>query len=147
MQHYPSSPAAAPVGSRLCSRLKNAGLRRTRQRIALAKIVFCRGNRYLTAEMVHEEATADRIPVSLATVYNTLHQFEEAGLLRQVAVTGGRAYYDADSSEHPHFFMKDEQGILNLYPANLRVQRLPEPPQGYEVGRVDVVVYLRRIAN
>jgi Fur family iron response transcriptional regulator len=114
MRRNPSNRASATARPAICSRLKNAGLRPTRQRIALAKILFCRGNRHLTVENVYDEAMLDRIPVSLATVYNTLHQFTESGLLRQVAVASGKTFFDADTSEHPHFFIEEDQSILDV---------------------------------
>ncbi len=131
----------------MCSRLQSAGLRPTRQRVALAKILFCRGDRHLTAEAVHQEAVADRIHVSLATVYNTLNQFTGQGLLRQVMVAGSKTYYDSNISEHPHFFVEDDQSILDIPPGALTVDNVPLPPEGYEVDRVDVVVRLRRISS
>jgi Fur family iron response transcriptional regulator len=131
----------------MCSRLQNAGLRPTRQRVALAKILFCRGDRHLTAETVHQEAVAERIHVSLATVYNTLNQFTQQGLLRQVMVAGSKTYYDSNISEHPHFFVEDDQAILDIPPGSLTVDNVPLPPQGYEIDRVDVVVRLRRISS
>ncbi|TPI41464.1 transcriptional repressor [Mesorhizobium sp. B3-1-6] len=133
------------AGSGICARLAGAGLRPTRQRIALAKILFCRGNRHLTVEDVYAEAHQDRIPVSLATVYNTLHQFTELGLLREISVSGGKTFFDADTSEHPHFFIEDDQSIRDITPAMMNVERVPEPPPGFEVDRVEIVVRLRRV--
>src|SRR5690242_20957339 len=86
------------------SMLRDVGLRPTRQRMALGWILFAKGDRHLTAEMLYEEASKAKVPVSLATVYNTLHQFTEVGLLRQVAVDGSKTYFDTNVSEHHHFF-------------------------------------------
>jgi Fur family transcriptional regulator, iron response regulator len=85
--------------------LRQVGLRPTRQRMALGWILFAKGDRHLTAEMLYEEATKAKVPVSLATVYNALHQFTEVGLLRQVAVDGSKTYFDTNVSDHHHFFV------------------------------------------
>ncbi len=125
--------------------LRTAGLRPTRQRLALAELLFARGNRHLCAENLHEEALMKRVPVSLATIYNTLHQFTGAGLLREVAVDGSKTYFDTNTSDHHHFFVEDDNEVLDIPPGQMGVGRLPEPPPGYEISRVDVVVRLRRI--
>jgi Fur family transcriptional regulator, iron response regulator len=85
--------------------LRRAGLRPTRQRVALAALLFGNGDRHVTAEILHEEAVKAGERVSLATVYNTLHQFERAGLLREIAIGGQRAYFDTNISNHNHFFV------------------------------------------
>ncbi|MEQ8935098.1 MAG: Fur family transcriptional regulator [Amphiplicatus sp.] len=85
-------------------RLRSVGLRPTRQRLALAKLLFDGRDRHLTAEKLHVEAQAAAIPVSLATVYNTLHQVTDAGLLREIAVDASRSYFDTNTSDHHHFF-------------------------------------------
>jgi Fur family transcriptional regulator, iron response regulator len=126
------------------ARLREAGLRPTRQRMSLAELLFGRGNRHLTAEGLHEEAMMRRVPVSLATIYNTLHQFTDAGLLREVAVDGSKTYFDTNTSEHQHFFVEDDDEVIDI-PVDVDVTRLPEPPPGYEISRVDVVVRLRRL--
>jgi Fur family iron response transcriptional regulator len=128
------------------ARLRQAGLRPTRQRMSLAELLFGRGNRHLTAESLHEEAMVRRVPVSLATIYNTLHQFTNAGLLREVAVDGSKTYFDTNTSEHHHFFVEDDDEVIDI-PVDVDVTRLPEPPPGYEISRVDVVVRLRRVKS
>jgi Fur family iron response transcriptional regulator len=125
--------------------LREVGLRPTRQRMALGWILFAKGDRHLTAEMLYEEATKAKVPVSLATVYNALHQFTEVGLLRQVAVDGSKTYFDTNTSEHHHFFVEDDNEVLDIEPGLIGLGEVPEPPPGYEISRVDVVVRLRRI--
>lgn len=124
--------------------LREVGLRPTRQRLALGWLLFARGDRHITAEMLHEEAIKARFPVSLATVYNTLHQFTEVNLLRQVAVEGSKTYFDTNSSDHHHFYLEGHNELLDIPAQDVGVNRLPEAPEGYEVARVDVVVRLRR---
>jgi Fur family iron response transcriptional regulator len=125
--------------------LKRAGLRPTRQRMALGELLFAQGNRHISAEGLHEEALLNHVGVSLATVYNTLHQFTGAGLLREVAVDGSKTYFDTNTSDHNHFFVEDNGEVLDVPGPPLKVGDVPEPPPGYQITRVDVVVRLRRI--
>lgn len=122
--------------------LRGAGLRPTRQRLALADILFAKGDRHVTAETLHEEALANAVPVSLATVYNTLHQFTGAGLLREVAVEGSKTYFDTNTSNHYHFFCEHDGVLTDIAVGELAVDGLPEPPEGMEVSRIDVLVRL-----
>ena len=124
--------------------LRQVGLRPTRQRMALGWMLFGKGDRHLTAEMLYEEATRAKVPVSLATIYNTLHQFTDVGLLRQVAVEGSKAYFDTNTSAHHHFFIEGSDELLDIPSAEVVVGKTPVPPEGFEIERVDVVVRLRR---
>jgi len=126
------------------AKLRGVGLRPTRQRMALGWMLFAKGDRHVTAEMLYEEANSAKVPVSLATVYNTLHQFTDAGLLRQVAVDGSRAYFDTNNSMHHHFFIEDQNELLDIPAGDVMVGSAPVPPEGYEIARIDVVVRLRR---
>ena len=124
--------------------LRGVGLRPTRQRMALGWILFAKGDRHLSAEMLYEEATRAKVPVSLATVYNTLHQFTEVGLLRQVAVDGSKSYFDTNVSDHHHFFVEGEDALLDIPEAEAIVGKMPSAPEGFEIARIDVVVRLKR---
>lgn len=124
-------------------RVRNAGLRPTRQRIALARLLFAKGDRHLSAEELHEEAIGAGVPVSLATVYNALHQFTNAGLLRILAVEGAKTYFDTNTSDHHHFFVEGENRVFDIETGPVQVLNLPEPPEGMEICNVDVVVRLR----
>src|SRR5436305_9876416 len=124
--------------------LRQVGLRPTRQRMALGWMLFAKGDRHITAEMLYEEASRAKVPVSLATIYNTLHQFTEVGLLRQVAVDGSKAYFDTNNSMHHHFFIEDQNELLDIPAGDVMVGNAPVPPEGYEIARIDVVVRLRR---
>jgi len=124
--------------------LREVGLRPTRQRMALGWILFAKGDRHLTAEMLYEEATRAKVPVSLATVYNTLHQFTDVGLLRQVAVDGSKTYFDTNASDHHHFFVEGEDALVDIPEAEVLVEKAPRAPEGYEIARVDVIVRLKR---
>ncbi|TSE04290.1 transcriptional repressor [Mesorhizobium intechi] len=124
-------------------RVREAGLRPTRQRIALADLLFAKGDRHLSAEELHEEALAAGVPVSLATVYNALHQFTQAGLLRILAVEGAKTYFDTNTSDHHHFYIEGENRIFDIANGPVRVTNLPDPPEGMEIANVDIVVRLR----
>jgi len=126
--------------------LRQVGLRPTRQRMALGWLLFGKGERHLTAETLYEEATRAKVVVSLATVYNTLHQFTEVGLLRQVGVDGAKAYFDTNVGAHHHFFIEGSDELLDIPRTDVIVGKTPEPPEGYEIARVDVVVRLRKKA-
>ena len=130
--------------SDLRDKLRRVGLRPTRQRVSLGWLLFGKGDRHITAEMLFDEAARARIPVSLATVYNTLHQFTETGLLRQLAVDGSKAYFDTNPSEHHHFFLEEAGELVDVPAEGITVGSLPEPPPGLEVAGVEVIVRLRR---
>ena len=126
------------------SLLREAGLRPTRQRIALARVLFGSGNRHVTAESLHAEVKETRIPVALATVYNALNQFRDAGLLREVVVAPGRSYFDTNIGHHHHFFVETDNELLDFPSDEVTVEGVPPPPQGTQVSRVDVIVRVRR---
>ncbi len=134
-----------PTRPELRSMLRRSGLRPTRQRMALAEILYGDGNRHISAESLHGEAMGKHVPVSLATIYNTLHQFTAAGLLREVAVDGSKTYFDTNTSDHHHFFVEDDNEVIDVPAGQIGVGHVPEAPPGYEISRVDVVVRLRRI--
>ena len=124
--------------------LREAGMRPTRQRVALARMLFARGDRHVSAECLQEEAERAGVVVSLATIYNTLHQFTDAGLLKAVAVDSSRAWFDTNVSDHHHFFLEEENAVFDVPASRIAVSDLPEPPEGMEIERVDVIVRLRR---
>ena len=125
-------------------RLRGAGLRPTRQRLTLGKLLFERGDRHVTAELLHEEAVGVGEKVSLATVYNTLHQFKNAGLLREIAIDGAKTYFDTNISNHNHFFIEDEERLMDLPGDSITVQGIPDAPPGMEIAHIDVVIRLRK---
>jgi Fur family iron response transcriptional regulator len=124
--------------------LRQAGLRPTRQRLMLGEILFAQGGRHITAEMLHAEATDANMQISLATVYNTLNQFTCAGLLRRVGVDGSKSFFDTNPTAHHHFFVDDENRLLDIPGPGAVIENLPEPLPGHEISRVDIVVHLRR---
>ncbi|MBY0430633.1 MAG: transcriptional repressor [Rhodospirillales bacterium] len=124
----------------ILERLRNAGLRPTRQRLALAKLLFEYGDRHLTAEQLHGEALSNNIRVSLATVYNTLHQFTDAGLLREIVVDSGRSYFDTNISVHHHFFYEKSGRLEDISGDLVSITRMPEAPPGTTITRVEVIV-------
>jgi Fur family transcriptional regulator, iron response regulator len=126
--------------SQVIERLRKAGLRPTRQRIALGKLLFDSCDRHVTAESLHAEALGSSIRVSLATVYNALHQFTKVGLLREIVVDSNRCYFDTNVSDHHHFFFEDSNRLEDISGDDVVVSKLPEAPVGETVRRVDVVV-------
>lgn len=123
--------------------LRKAGLRPTRQRRLLAELLFRQGNRHVTAEILHQEAECFGHKVSLATIYNTLHQFTAAGLLRQVIVDSARNHFDTNMEPHQHFYDEASAELIDIPGDGVAVSGLPAPPQGMMVAAVEVVVRLR----
>jgi len=126
--------------SALIERLKAVGLRPTRQRLALSRLLHEGGKRHLTAEQLHEEALAAKMPVSLATVYNALHQFTAAGLLREVVVEPGRSYFDTNVEDHHHFYFEGSGRLEDIPGDEVHLARLPKPPKGTRMSRVDIII-------
>jgi Fur family iron response transcriptional regulator len=124
-------------------RLRMAGLRPTRQRAALVELLG-HGHRHVSAESLHQEAQKAGIGVSLATIYNTLHQFTEAGLLREVVIGTGRSYFDTNTGDHQHFYCENDSSLIDIEGDAIEVAGVPTPPKGMVVDRVDVVVRVKR---
>lgn len=132
------------AGARARRWLSVAGLRPTRQRMILAELLVGDGrDRHVTAEALFDAAGAAGQPVALATVYNTLHSFRAAGLLSEVMVNGGRSYFDTNAHDHPHFFWEDGEQLTDAPTGSVRIEGLPDAPEGTEIARVDVVIRLR----
>ena len=129
---------------RLSGKLRAAGLRSTRPRLALAHLLFGTGNRHVTAETLHEEARNAGLSVSQATIYNTLNQFLSAGLLSEVIVDHARSYFDTNVTEHHHFFIEDEARLIDIPLDEVVLSTLPDAPSGYDQTGVDVVIRLYR---
>jgi Fur family iron response transcriptional regulator len=139
------SPVTEGARARGSEWLARAGLRPTRQRVALAALLVGDGsNRHVTAESLHAAVKDIGASVSLATVYNTLKAFCDAGLMQQVTVDGTRSYFDTRMDDHPHFFWEDAAKLTDAPSEELRIARLPKAPEGAEIVSVDVVIRLRR---
>ena len=142
---FDTAPVTETSLPRAAEWLAGAGLRPTRQRMTLAALLMGDGrDRHVTAESLFAAASALGERVSLATVYNTLRAFCDAGLMSEITVDGTRSYFDTRIDDHPHFFWEDHQTLTDAPAHELEIQRLPQPPQGAEVARVDVVIRLRR---
>ncbi len=131
------------AAGKLEDHLRDAGLRPTQQRLALARLLFGKGDRHVCAEVLHAEAVAAEVPVSLATVYNTLNQFKAVGLLRELAIEGDRSYFDTNTSDHFHFFDTRTEELFDLDAAGVSVSGLPPVPEGKMIDRIDVIVRLK----
>jgi Fur family iron response transcriptional regulator len=124
-------------------RLRGHGLRPTQQRLALSALLFDGADRHVTAEALHSQALGKGHDLSLATVYNALHQFTQAGLLRQVIVNGEKTYFDTNTTSHHHFFHEGDGRLIDIPGDAVRVEGLPSPPRGAAIARVDVIVRLK----
>jgi len=139
---FEMNDTATELGTRW---LATAGLRPTRQRVALAALLVGDGrNRHVTAESLYAAAMDHDQRVSLATVYNTLRAFCDAGLMQEITVDGSKSWFDTNMHDHPHFFWEDEGRLTDAPAEDLEIARLPRPPAGAEVAKVDVVIRLRR---
>jgi Fur family iron response transcriptional regulator len=136
-------PAEDEAAMRCVQLLSDAGLRPTRHRLALGQMLLQGDHRHVTAESLHDEAMAANLRLSLATVYNTLNQFTEAGLLRRIAADGVKSFFDTDTSVHPHFYMEGEDVLVDVA-GGLAFSKMPEALPGHEIARLDVIVHLRR---
>jgi Fur family iron response transcriptional regulator len=112
--------------------------------MTLGRLLFGGGDRHVTAERLHAEVAALGEHVSLATVYNTLHQFKRAGLLRELAIEGSKAYFDTNTSNHNHFLIESTGELMDILGDAVRVEGLPEPPEGLRISHIDVVVRLAK---
>ena len=131
--------------SQIIDSLRSAGLRPTRQRLALTKLLFDGTDRHVTAEMLHCEAVVAGVSVSLATVYNTLHQLNKAGLLREIVVEVGRSYFDTNISSHHHIFNEDSRELTDIAADQIHLTGLPEVADGQKINRVDVILRVRNL--
>ncbi|NKB28051.1 MAG: transcriptional repressor [Rhodobacteraceae bacterium] len=126
--------------------LAGAGLRPTRQRVSLAALLIGDGNdRHVTAESLYGSVRDEGEAVSLATVYNTLRAFCDAGLMQEVMVDGAKSYFDTRTDDHPHFFWEDEARLTDAPAEELKITALPDAPEGAEIAKVDVVIRLRKV--
>jgi Fur family transcriptional regulator, iron response regulator len=123
--------------------LDRAGLRPTRQRLLLAQVLFEQGDRHVTAEQLHSESETRGAAISLATVYNTLHQFLDAGLVREVVAEAGRAYFDTNVTDHHHIYNQATGELRDISTDIVEMSALPDIPEGFKVDRIDVVIRLR----
>lgn len=126
------------------TRLRQANLRPTRQRIALADLLFANGDRHVSAENLFEEAKKAGVEISLATVYNTLHQFTDSGLLKAIAIDSNRTYFDTNVGDHNHFYVEGTDELIDMPDDVIRFVNLPTPPEGMEISGVDVVVRIKK---
>jgi Fur family iron response transcriptional regulator len=131
----------------LAEQIRSSGLRPTRQRMALAKLLFGDEDRHVTAEILHLQAQSERVKVSLATVYNTLHQFTAAGLLREISVDGSRSYFDTNTGHHHHFYYEKDGKLRDIPDDVISIDKLPTAPEGTKIKSVDVVVTITSSNN
>ena len=131
----------------LAEQIRSSGLRPTRQRMALAKLLFGDEDRHVTAEILHLQAQSERVKVSLATVYNTLHQFTAAGLLREISVDGSRSYFDTNTGHHHHFYYEKDGKLRDIPDGIISIGQLPSAPEGTKIKSVDIIVTISSYDN
>jgi len=131
----------------LRKRLRAASLRPTRQRVTLGWLLFGKGDRHVTADMLFDEARTVKAPVSMATIYNTLHQFTRAGLLREIVVEGSRAYFDTNPLPHAHFLLEETGTLVDIPAGDLELIQPPKAPDGYEIDRVEMIIRVRAVSK
>ncbi len=137
------SPTSSSPGFKGRSLLERYGLRATRQRLGLARLLFGQGDRHLTADALASEARDARMPASLATVYNVLNLFAEVGLVRSLAIEGSKTFFDTNTSDHSHFYFEDTGAVCDIGPGRIKIGDPIDPPEGYEIAKIDIVVRLR----
>src|SRR5450631_741283 len=141
-------PAGAPpVKQRHRSLLETYGLRATRQRLGLAKLLLSKGNRHVTADTLASEASLLKMRASLATVYNVLNLFSQVGIVRSLTIEGAKTFFDTNTSDHSHFYFEDTGHIEDISLQGMQFANTVTPPEGYEIVKVDVVFRLRRKTN
>ena len=128
-------------------RIRWVGLRPTRQRLAIAKLLFEGEDRHVTAENLHKETKSENMRVSLATVYNTLHQFTDVGLLREISIDGSRSYFDTNTKNHHHFYYEKNQKLGDIPDGIISLEKLPEAPEGKKIKSVDIVITISHSEN
>ncbi len=131
--------------NKIYKQLQDSGLRPTRQRVSLGEILFDGEDRHVTAEWLFDRAVMAQIPVSLATVYNTLNQFTEAGLLRELSVDGAKTYFDTNTKQHHHFYREDDGTLIDINKGDIQIEHLPVPPEGMEIADVSLVIRIKEI--
>lgn len=134
---------AAKAETELKTKLRKFGLRPTVQRLSLSQLLFGKGDRHVSAEALHAEAREAGLQMSLSTVYNTLNQFAEAGLLREIAVQGPRTYFHTRTSPHHHFWVEGSGRMFDVADGSVEFAKLPAPPEGMEIVGCDVIIRLR----
>lgn len=127
----------------ILEKLRTASLRPTRQRVALAKLLFAHGHCHVTAESLFNEAKQAGVDVSLATIYNALHDFTSKGMLREISIDSNSSYFDTNTEDHHHFFFEGSGRLQDIPPDHVQIAALPEAPGGAAISRVDVIIRLR----
>jgi Fur family iron response transcriptional regulator len=139
-----SAAETQPSRFRYRSLLEQYGLRATRQRLGLARLLLSKGNRHVTADTLAAEANALKMQASLATVYNVLNLFAEVGIVRGLPIESTKTVFDTNTTDHSHFYYEDTGQIEDIPLQGMEIAGKVVPPDGYEIVRVDVVVRLRR---
>ncbi len=125
--------------------LQKAGLRPTRQRLILGQFLLSGQHQHISADELHLLTMQSGFSMSLATVYNTLNQFAEAGLIRKISVSGQRTFFDTNAHNHQHFYLEDEDRMIDIGGVPLMLSPAPQAPAGYTITKIDILVSLKKI--
>lgn len=124
--------------------LSKAGMRPTRQRMAIGNLLLCGDHQHVSADELHLKLGQTGYTMSLATVYNTLNQFASAGLIRKISVSGQRTFFDTNAHNHQHFYLEDEDRMIDISGDILQLQPMPLAPSGYHITKIDVLISLKK---
>ena len=133
-----------PMLADFAKQLRLAGLRPTRQRVAIAALLLDGRHRHVSADSLIEEITTAGLQVSSGTVYNTLNQFTDAGLLRRVVVHNEYSLFDTNTDHHHHFYEASSDQLVDIPSADVVLAKLPQAPDGHEIKAVDVIIHIQR---
>jgi len=126
--------------------LEKNGIRATKQRRVLAKIIFDKGKRHISAENLFDEVKKEERKISMATVYNTLKQFTSLGLIREIVVDQNKSLYCNNNQSHYHLYIEDEGKIVDIPTKNINLN-IPSMPACLQLHNIDVIVRIRTLKN
>ena len=126
------------------SKLEKNGIRATKQRRVLAKLIFDKGKRHISAENLYDEVKKEERKISMATVYNTLKQFTNLGLIREIVVDQNKSLYCNNNQSHYHLYIEDEGKVIDIPTQNIDLD-IPSIPACLQLHDIDVIVRIRTL--
>ena len=126
--------------------LEKNGIRATKQRRVLAKLIFDKGKRHISAENLFDEVKREERKISMATVYNTLKQFTSLGLIREIVVDQNKSLYCNNNQSHYHLYIEDEGKVIDIPTKNIDLD-IPSIPACLQLHNIDVIVRIRTLKD
>tara|TARA_B100000700_G_C14937676_1_gene805186 strand:- start:223 stop:669 length:447 start_codon:yes stop_codon:yes gene_type:complete len=126
--------------------LEKNGIRATKQRRVLAKLIFDKGKRHISAENLFDEVKKDDRKISMATVYNTLKQFTNLGLIKEIVVDQNKSLYCNNNQSHYHLYIEDESKVIDIPTKNIDLN-IPSIPACLQLHNIDVIVRIRTLKD